>query len=243
MDSVENVKLKENNALVKQLVTHHNVAFLDHRSVCALALVDKDWHKAIKESTNKRKEYLRSLRTNPIIADITTWHVHGSAYAQIQNIASQQYPYFFYLKNGDSNVTFSTSSLTDTINCPFFDTTGKACFYMATKNASNQEHIIEYDLGENPLRKSFNSFVVLKEQQEDYEEKNAIAFQQFPVLLQAFFHSTKIKTSFFTHFDITQGIKKYYVSGIELDPEYVLNGKFPSQQIKDIITSQCKIKK
>src|SRR5579863_9820233 len=119
MDSVENIKLKENNAIVKQLVTHHNVAFLDHRSVCALALVDKDWHKAIKESTNKRKEYLRSLRTNPIIADITTWHVHGSAYAQIIHQDPQKYPHlslltFVYLKNGDLNETFSTSPLTDT---------------------------------------------------------------------------------------------------------------------------------
>lgn len=218
--------------IYKQLALH----YFGHDSICALALVNKEWNSCIQQTAQYRRRYLSSQEKyqeirieNSHIYRQTTWHKHGSAYAywiesndDCSKDKKQIILYLVHLGNNKFHTRMhhcpahhACQPKPEMIQKPFFNHRGTVDFYIFQ---STDAQVIHHVLGTKKLYKILRCFV-------DIIHNNAIAplglFENYPILFQAIIDSKYIST------DTANSTELYHIDGIKLDEDYLLNGSFP----------------
>ena len=100
-----------NQDILGEYITR-NPGYINHDTICALALVNKQWNSIIKKTSAARRKYFalyveqyyKVRQRNPIIYNQTKWHTYCSAYAywyQKNNVLS-----FYEIKlAGNGNIS------------------------------------------------------------------------------------------------------------------------------------------
>jgi hypothetical protein len=258
--------------------------YFGHESICSLALVNKQWNAFIQQTARHRRKYLASQEEyktarptyNSKVYKQTAWHKHNSAYAYwIENskdFIEHKKPitlYFVYL-GGNGNICthkldnlsyleINYSALYERYKAPFFDTKGDVHYYMYAQENNHEIYILDLIMGIRKLPKKVIHYIDITHKNNTEKQlikENLLILENYPTLFKAFMQSQHVAENDYE--------KIYHVDGIEIDEDYVLNGRFPridevspayrrqyknienyydSSIIKQAIISRCKIKK
>lgn len=226
--------------------------YFSHDSVCALALVNKQWNTCIKQTAQHRRrflssqeEYARSRKQNPSLYKQTTWHKHGSAYSYWvkkdnydHNFHDTIELYFIYLNGNGKSYTYATEGLNvcseyvcsdyvqRSLNS-FFNSQGDVSFHLleyfndrVTPIAKLPSYIFEYVLNTKKVSKKRTCYVDITHKNDStkqYSKENLVAFSYY--LREKFIHAQRTTEN--------ADEKIYHIDGVEVDEDYLLNGKFP----------------
>lgn len=235
-----------------------------HDTICALALVNKKWNDIIKKTYVQRRIYFTSKQdykdvhtANPHIYQQQIWHKYSSAYAYWMKTVTEVGTLLisemsFNLIYMDGNDVIKSSEFKDVALRmsifgdiqPFFTGQGNACFYAWSYEKKELLEILlsikkplkmykcTLDLGEK-IPQSSNYWIAY--QPIESSNLNPFIIHDYPTLLKAFINSEVVQEN--------KNEKIYHVEGVELTEDYLLQGKFPSQWWRNIVSQNCLIKK
>ena len=221
--------------------------YFSHDSICALALVNKQWNTFIKETAEKRQQLLIDEAEYSNLSSIANfnrdeqliWHTHKSAYAYWFNnnkdCPKKHHQMIFSLVYSKGNNTFHIQTSKShayriggkrhkghtkvkIIQKPFFTMDGDISFH--TFQFYGDYNVVENLLSTKRSPKKFYCLVnCLPKNLYNVEIPCLSIFKNYPTLMYA------LTRSKFKEYD--NDFKIYDLGGVELDEDYLLHGVFP----------------
>jgi hypothetical protein len=215
--------------------------YFSHDTICALALVNKQWNNIVKQTAQDRQKFLTNQTDYPNLLSIANkdeqlvWHTHKSAYGYWFNTSEscikKHHKMIFSLVYLDGNGTIhSQADSSDSyringktskghtkvkiVQKPFFTRNGDFTFH--TFQLYGDYSIVENVLSTKEKPKNFNCYVMCLPENVYDAIPDLTIFKNYPTLLHAITHS-KSSQSFYTE---RSDYKIYYLEGVELDEDY-----------------------
>lgn len=264
------MEVVKDDIFMSQIFPKHiqdNPGTCSHNTICALALVSKEWNEFIKNARVQRRRYFaftqeyRNLHmTQKEIYQQQVWHKNNSAYVYWMEMEDGETQ--FCLTYLDGNDKISTSECTDaslTIPIfknyrPFFTAQGNACCH-----AWHEENItgrfVELSLNTIKLPKIRTCYLDLNCKQ--LEQLNPSQYFLWVQSIQSSpINRNKLQPSIIKncpvllktfidsqHVEETNDEKIYHLDGVIIDENYLLHGSFPTNWWRQIVSQNCIVKK